>query len=380
MLGRPVMIDPLSVQPKPSTSLLSAERDLREQIRRLHDQLDTSVRQLHVAPANVRRVVNTALELADQPPLADLPDGSGRIAPPILRAGWERTVTGLADPLDGHLRPLTFDREIAAENDGDTVLAHLEYPLVAQSTRLLRSAIWGGRAALHRVSAFRFEPPANTMAPGDLLVAVFGRLVVVGADGHRLHEEITLSGRIIPPSGRSRRVEIEERRHDELRQAVEAALEPAACRLAPQQARDDLIARWHDLDPLLASDVLVRANERLQALRRILDQRKNTEIRNIATVFTQLRATLDTALDGPGFIQLTLDDLDKQEQQQLDRDKAAWRARRDGLADERQRELDAVERRYDAVKELVFPFAVALCVPTDNPPTDSRSADTREGA
>ena len=38
-------------------------------------------------------------------------------------------------------------------------------------------------------------------------------------------------------------------------------------------------------------------------------------------------------------------------------------ARRDGLAEEKQRELDAIKRRYENVRELVFPFAVALCVP-----------------
>lgn len=366
MLGRPVMIDPLTVQPKPATSLLSAERDLREQIRRLHEQLDTSVRQLHIAPANVRRVVDTALELAGQPPLADQPGSKGLIAPPALTAGWERTVTGLPDPLDGRLRPLTFAPDIAAQHKGDVVLAHLEYPLVAQATRLLRSAIWGGRAALHRVASFRFAPPSGTDIGDGLLVAVFARLVVVGADGRRLHEEVILSGRVIPKTGRTRRVELEERRHDELRLAVENALEPAACRLAPEAARALLVDRWDDLEPLLANDVQVRAKERLNALRRSLDQRKETEIRNIDTVFTQLRATLDSAIDGPGMIQLTFDELaqlDQQEKHQLERDRQAWRGRRDGLDEEKQRELDAIERRYDAVKELVFPFAVALCVP-----------------
>ena len=163
MLGRPVLIDPLQVTPNTSTSLLRAERDLREQVRRLHDQLDSSVRQLHVSPANIRRVVDTALKFAEQPPLADDPDGL--IAPPALRAGWERTVTGLADPLDGHLRPLTFDARLAEDRD-DVVLAHLEYPLVAQATRLLRSAIWGGRTTLNRVAALKFTPPPDAGVNG----------------------------------------------------------------------------------------------------------------------------------------------------------------------------------------------------------------------
>jgi superfamily II DNA or RNA helicase len=359
MLGRPRLIDPLMVTPKASTAMLSAERDLRDQVRKLRSQLDTSVQRLHVAPSNVRRVVDTALELADQPPLTSDLDDAGIVTPPTLSAGWERTVTGLEDPLDKHLRSLTFDPDKATDQ---VVLAHLEYPLVAQSTRLLRSAIWGGRAALQRVSGFRFTPPADTKIDG-VLVAVFARLVVVGADGRRLHEEIILSGRSVPPSGKSKRVELEEKRHDDLRKAVEAALEPDACRLVPEATRQDLVSRWESLEPQLANDVQVRAKERLDALRRDLDRNKDRDIKNIRTVFTQLRATLDGALDGPKMIQLSFDELDQAERHQFERDKAAWRARRDGLKDEEQRELDAIERRYDARRELVFPFAVALCVP-----------------
>ena len=362
MLGRTRLIDPLQVAPKTSTSLLRAERDLREQIRRLHDQLDASIRTLHVAPANVRRVVDTALALADQPPLAAEPAGpDGLIAPPTLRAGWERTVTGLADPLDGHLRPLTFDAKLAEDRD-DVVLAHLEYPLVAQATRLLRSAIWGGRAALHRVAALRFTPPADAGVNGPL-VAVFARLVLVGADGRRLHEEIILSGRIVPSAGRSRRVELEENRHEALHAAVEDALEPDACRLAPESARLAFAERWAELEPVLADDVQRRAKERKARLQRELDQNEARAQRDIEAVFTQLKANLDTALDGPGSVQLTLDELDDLEKHQFERDRDAWQARRDGLEEEKQRELDATKRRYENVRELVFPFAIALCVP-----------------
>jgi hypothetical protein len=329
-----------------------------------------------VAPANVRRVVDTALALADQPPLAE--EAPGVIAPPVLRAGWERTVTGLEDPLDGHLRPLTFDAHLAEGRD-NVVLAHLEYPLVAQATRLLRSAIWGDRVTLHRVAAVRFRPPEGGSGGGGAaavngsLVAVFARLVLVGADGRRLHEEIILSGRIVPPAGRSRRVELEERRHDELLQAIEAALEPNACRLAPQAAREELAGRWSELEPLVANDIRLRATERTAALQRTLDARKLSEQRSVETVFTQLKATLDTAVDGPAMIQLSFDELDATDKHAYERDRDAWRARRDGLAAEKQRELDAIEARYGAVSELVFPFALALCVPEEQRVPENRA-------
>lgn len=378
MLGRSVLIDPLTVAPKPSTSLLRSERDLREQVRRLHDQLEASVRQLHVAPANVRRVVDTALAMADQPPLTDI--GSGLIAPPTLRSGWERTVTGLADPLSGQPRPFTFDPAVAGDRD-DVVLAHLEHPLVANATRLLRSAIWGGRAALHRVAALRFSPPDDAGVDG-LLVAVFARLVVVGTDGGRLHEEVMLAARVVPRTGRSRRLELEQPRYAALRAAVEEALEPSACRLAPAAARLPLVERWAELEPALASDVQARARERLASLQRTLAHRRDDETRRIESVFSQLRLTLETALAGPGSVQLTLDDFDAPELHQLERDRQAWQSRLDGLAEDKDRELASIERRYARVRELVFPFAAALCVPEEHVPDPSvpgtRVHDQRE--
>ena len=364
LLGRPMMIDPLAIAPKPSAASLRAERDLREQVRRLRAQLDSSITTLHVAPANVRRVVDTALTLAQQPPLASLDgqDQGGLVAPPDLRAGWESTVADLADPLSGQPRPLTFDPAAAAARQQDTVLAHLGHPLVAQATRLLRSALWGGRTALHRIAAVTFTPPEGAVIDG-VLVAVFARLVVTGADGQRLHEEVMLAAREVPRSGRSRRVELEQPRYAGLRAAVDDALAPDDCRLAPETERAALAARWPELEPLLAEDVRVRATERTTALERDLARRHDEETKRTETVFAQLKRTLDTALEGPGLVQLSFDELDQDERQQLDRDRRAWQARLEGLDNERDRELTTIARRYAGVRELVFPFAVALCVP-----------------
>lgn len=362
MLGRPVLVDPMAISPKPAASALRAEENLREQIRRLRQQLDDSIQRLHVAPANVRRVVDAGLALAGQPPLADL-DGSasGLLATPDLRAGWERTITGLADPLTGEQRLLTFDHELAAARE-DVVLAHLEHPLVSHATRLLRSAMWGGRIPLHRVAAVRFTAP-DGISGNEVLVAVFARLVVVGADGRRLHEEVMLAARAVPPNGRSRRLELEQPRYAPLRRAVESALEPQACRQAPEAERHGVVTRWPELEPLLAADVKARAAERLASLEQDLDRRCDDETSRTQAVFDQLHITLESALEGPGPVQLTLDDLGDAERQQLERDRRAWQARLEGLEDERARELTTIRERYAGVRELVFPFAVAVCVP-----------------
>ena len=214
---------------------MRAERDLREQVARLRQQLSRSTEQLHVAGPNVRRVVDTALALAGQPALIER--GNGLFEPPNLTRGWERTLEGIEDPLDPTIRrPLTFDAE---KRGPDVVHAHLGWRLVDQCQRLLRSAVWGEQTSLARVSAVSADLP-DDVRPGEFLVTVLSRFLLVGSDGARLHEEVLLATRAVPPTGRSRRLEVEERRFEALRRSVEAALEPSSCRPAPTLARRHL--------------------------------------------------------------------------------------------------------------------------------------------
>jgi len=368
MLGRPVLIDPTTTEPAPAVQAVRAERDLRASMERIRAQLDDSTRRLHVAPANVRRVVDVGLELAGQPPLVDLDpalSGPGVVAPPALKGGWERTVAGLADPFDGHLRPLTFDPAVAAGRD-DVVLAHLEHPLVARCTRLLRSAIWGDRLPLHRVTAVR-APVGGTVEGGSVLVAAFARLVVVGADGARLHEEVVLAGRELPASGRTRRVELEAARYSELRARLEAALDPRAvdpdaCDPAPTSVAVRVAEAWPSLAEALADDVARRADAQVAALDRSFARRRDEEAARTAATYDQLRVTLAAALQGPAARQLSFDDLELAERQQLQRDRRAWEDRLDRLDTEAAAEQERIAARYRDLRSLVFPFAVVAAV------------------
>lgn len=359
MLGRPVLVDPLQVTPNVASSMLRAERDLRSQAQRLREQVTRSVERLHVSAPHVRRVVDTALELARQLPLVDAA-APGEVEPPELRLGWERTLVGLPDPLSGELRPLTFDAAVARGRT-DVVLAHLGSPLVAQSTRLLRSAIWGSRADLHRVAAVRFAPPPGLVLRGPL-VAVFARLVVVGSDGGRLHEEVVVGAREVTDSGRGRRIDLERGAYAALRDSVDAALAPGATRLAPADVRERVARDWAELAPRLVEDVQVRATRQREQLAALLERRLAEDLRRTEAVFAQLRTTLAAALDGPGDVQLMLGDLEGAERQQFDRDRRAWQSRLEGLDTDRESELARLRARFQGVRELVFPFAVAVCV------------------
>jgi ERCC4-related helicase len=360
MLGRPVLDDPFTA--RPGTSPLRAEQDLRAQVQRLRAQLTASTAALHVAPPNVRRVVDAALALAGQPPLVDREDGL--LEAPELSRGWERTLTGLADPLDPSLlRPFTFDAERAGP---DVVHAHLGSPLVDQAQRLLRSAVWGSHRALSRVTGVTAALPEE-VRPGELLVTIVTRLVIVGADGARLHEEVVLTGRALPPSGRSRRIEVDERRYEAVRGAVEAALEPGACRPAARPDRERLAEAWADLRDTLVTDVAQRAEARGLALDRQIRSRQDEELTRIDGVTAHMRRTLTDALAAPADVQLRLDELDAPELRQLDSDRAAWQARLEGLDDERELERAQVVRRYAGQRTLTFPVAVVLVAAEEGP-------------
>ncbi|QKW39927.1 DEAD/DEAH box helicase [Actinomadura sp. NAK00032] len=370
MLGRKVYDDPLVLEPMPGveTGLMAAEQDMRAHAQRLREQLNRSERKLHVAPDNIRRVVDTALTLADQPALVDV--GPDLVEVPELRHGWERTLIGLTDPLSGETLPLTFNGSVAESRD-DVVQAHLEYPLVSHSSSLLRSAIWGSPTRLHRVAAVRVTLPDDSGIT-DLLAVAFARLVVVGADGHRLHEEVLPVARAIPATGRSRRIDLgqlrkqdpkEDDSKERLRRAIEDGFGPKACFPAPEAAKEQFLRAWGNVERLLARDVQDAGQERLTDLDKELGRRKTEEQARVRDTFSQLEATLRSALASPTYAQLSIEDLLTEERTRVERDRAAWQARIDGLGTETERELQAVERRYQGVKDLVFPFAVALCVP-----------------
>src|SRR5437660_10875567 len=115
MLGRTKRLNTSAAEDKaaPLRSLLRFERRLKEQIEKLHDQLQESRRELHLTPENVRAVVETALELAGQPPLQRMmlhdPNGEKPAIEvfyvPALRGSWAACKEGLEHPYTHYERP-----------------------------------------------------------------------------------------------------------------------------------------------------------------------------------------------------------------------------------------------------------------------------------
>ena len=148
------------------STALAGGIELNARLTQLERGYDASRADLHLEPANLRRVVDTALRINHQLPL--MPVGDERtdaevFEVPTLTAGWQDTLKGLDTRLKpGVLRPITFDPR-AAEGRSDLVYVHLGHPIVQKAQRLLRRSLWSVDAPLNRVTAVVDRRPAGVV-------------------------------------------------------------------------------------------------------------------------------------------------------------------------------------------------------------------------
>jgi len=334
---------------------VAADANVGEQVRRLRRQLDETVEALDLTPAGVHRVVATALHLARQEPLKVAHDPDEVYDVPPLTGTWVRAAAGLAHPLrPEELRPVTFDPEIARQRREDVVFAHLNHPLVAMSTRLLRAAVSSRDTRLHRVTAVVSDDPELP----ETLVAGYARFLLVGGDGIRLHEEVLAAGGWLRPGSRFVRLENLTTLGAILGRGLAAGVP------VPGHVHGRLADAWARARDGVVAALDWRATQRRQSLQNKLARRQEDEQRriteNLERFAGSLRAALDTESDDA---QLALDFADEAERAQRRRDQAAWQDRLDRLAGERDRDLASIRARYAEPQPHLFPVAVVFIVP-----------------
>ena len=166
--------------------------------------LDETRRELRLSPENIEQVVKVGLNLAGQPEL---------IPTTVERKGDEKSPAKYPPsasppfPAVGHYAPKVwpiptprrsgplFSNDNLAKGHDDVVLAHLNHRLVAMCLRLLRAEVWSteGKKRLNRITA-RLVPDTVLRDPAMIAHA---RLVVIGGDSHRLHEELITAGGLL---------------------------------------------------------------------------------------------------------------------------------------------------------------------------------------
>ena len=361
MLGKRSRIDDDAIdraRSKPGTKVLQVERKLREGLKRCNDRLQESIDELALTPERVERVVSTALDVANQPELAPTAvDGEFRLPP--LSGSWQRTSEGMIDRLSGDELPFTFDTDLAAGRD-DIVFCHLGHRLVAQSLRLLRAAVWssGQQQSLSRVTARSVPAVPELLEVGDVGVICHARLVITGADGHRLHEELVVAGGRVR-NGRFGRI-------DTLRE-LDQLLGSAGDMPTDTSKIEDAIHWWASVvDPGLTK-ALDRRSETVQDSKtRELKERADVEAEAVRTVLTELQRQINADLDKLAeerSEQLSL--FTEPEREQSQRDLDALRRRLEEIPDEIVREMAAVRRRFTDPESHIFPAAVTLLIPEE---------------
>jgi hypothetical protein len=341
-----------------SRAELRVIRNLAAELQKLTETLNESRGDLHLTPQAVEHVVRTALKLAFGRDLSSAPGPEGFPAPcfriPELPGAWAAARNnGLYHKITHRELPVTFDRDAAVERT-DVVLLHLGHPLVQMCLRLLRAELWATarkteKARLHRVTA-RIVPTDMLRVPA---VAGHIRVVMTGAEGTRLHEEVVLAGGTIE-GGRLVRAQEENLR---------ALLAVSAAELPPDQVTKHLAELWPALSGTLTGFLEHRQAARRRSLIKLIDDRRDEEVASMTAILNELEQSIRRALDDtPRWEQGSIFELDT-ERQQLRKDHEALKERLASIPATRVQEEAAIRRHYADPRSRWFPVAVTFLVP-----------------
>ncbi|GAB3723363.1 DISARM system SNF2-like helicase DrmD [Nocardiopsis nanhaiensis] len=331
---------------------LSTQRELNRRVEELAATLEGSRDRLDLTPDTLELVVRTGLELAHRKDLIDAEAPEGVTARcfrlPELAGAWASARNaGLAHPVTGVERLVTFDPD-AVVGRNDLVLLHLKHRLVDLCLTLLREELWSQGSRLSRVTARVVESDVLRVPA----VVAHGRVVITGAEGTRLHEEVLLAG------GRLERGSFVRAKEEDIDRWMAVATD----RLAPEPVRERLAEMWPSLDKAVGGALQQRANQRFKAVQRDLDRKCGEEVDAIGLVLDELAEGIEAALDDtPHWEQASL--FEVREQDQLRQDREALQARLEELPERKVQEQAALRHRYADRRARWFPVAVTFLVP-----------------
>jgi hypothetical protein len=257
----------------------------------------------------------------------------------------------LAHPFTGEARPFVFDHALSKGRE-DVALVHLNHRLVQMSLRLLRAEVWSleGRKRLNRVTA-RVVPDS---ALSHLAVVAHARLVVIGGDSRRLHEEIITAGGQIREGRFSRFGSLKEMQ--DVLGAITAD-EPSGA------VKEKLLGLWSKVSEPLHQALDARTKDRTEGLQKMLAERAEKEASDIREILSELERAIRDQSNDPDYQQGFLPGLAPAEQEQFERNVDALRRRLGEIPGEIEKEIEAIRARFADPQPRMFPVAVTFLVP-----------------
>ncbi|PSN12510.1 helicase, partial [filamentous cyanobacterium CCP5] len=182
-------------------------------------------------------------------------------------------------------------------------------------------------------------------------VVAYGRLVILGGDQQRLHEEVITAGGILK-EGRFSRLNV-----GQVQQALAAALPDEV----PESFQGRLMDLWPGHKDQLLRSLEVRMDERTNGLQKALQDRCEKEVADITAVMTELRQQILKELEEPEVEQLTL--FSTTEKEQFERNISSLQLRVDQIPQEIEQESIIVRARFRDPTPRLFPLAVTYLIP-----------------
>ncbi|MHC6201666.1 DISARM system SNF2-like helicase DrmD, partial [Breznakiellaceae bacterium SP9] len=358
MLGRRKNLDTTAVEVKAASAkkFISAEKQLKERIDKLHSKLLEARDDFNLSPKHIYRTVKVGLELAKMPALKPI-DWPGCktltvFEVPSLPGSWGKAAAGLEHPHTHKIRPVTFDHDLARGRD-DIVLMHLNHRLVQMCLRLLREEIWSLDDIKHLNRVMICTVPDNEL--GGPAVVIWSRLVISGGDQRRLHEELTLAGGELKHNGFTR-IPLINKLESLVKNAV--TIEPSASLF------DILKKRFTDNENQIMEAITARSRDRLQSLKNTIEKQKEKEITDIVNILNELELSIKREIKPESDnAQPYLEGFSPEELAQQRKDYSALKERLTRIPKEKDDEKTIIEKRYADPVDRTFPVAVIFLVP-----------------
>ena len=296
MLGRRTTLntEKAEKEAEPIRKMLKFERDLQKQVQASDGAVPGDTEGTSsLARTTFAKSCQVGLTLAGQPALmpTKTEDGKPCFQLPPLKGSWAACAEGLEHPHTKEIRPITFDESVSRGRD-DVVLVHLNHRLPQMCLRLLRAEVWAekGRSKLQRVTA--------RVVPNDVLdtpaVIAHARLVVIGGDSYRLHEEIIAAGGFIKDQKWGSRLNVGQ---------TESALAGATAKEPSAAVKAKLLELYPTLTSSLASALEARMKQMVDGLQKKLAERADKEAKDIESILTELKKSIEAELKDPAYIQ-----------------------------------------------------------------------------
>ncbi len=218
------------------------------------------------------------------------------------------------------------------------------------SLRLLRAEVWSPHPKMNRVTA-RLVP--NNILQTPALIG-HARLVVIGGDSHRLHEEIITAGGVIR-EGRFSRMNV-----GETKRALDAELRDPA----PESIAKKLLELWPKHSSSLKLALEARMKDRTDGLQKSLQERAEKEAGDIEAILNELKKSIEEKIQSdktnleqflPGFND------DEKKQYEIDMDNLRIRLKQ--IPEEIEQEKKVIQSRFADPVPRLFPVAVTFLVP-----------------